>query len=187
MCDSTLVLLRKFVQLGSGVDLHALLAEARFHGSGQILVTGGEDMRAALDEFYLGTDPLEELGQFDGDGTAAGAFCVECEASIVLLLAPILGKIAKQLCFALENRREVCLDFDCCQAEFSRAVEVGGYFGRAQDRLTGHAAAQDAQTSPGTVVDDGDIGPGFVRGARCSVSGRAAADDCDIVFDGCHS
>ena len=117
----------------------------------------------------------------------AGAFFVEREASIVQLLAPILGKIANQFCFSLENRREICLDFDRCQAEFSRAVEMGGYFGRAQDRFAGHAAAQDAQTSPGTVVDDGDIGPGFVRGACCSVSGRAAADDCDIVFDGCHS
>ena len=46
-------------------------AETSFHWPRQILVASGENVIAALDERHLRTNALKELGQFDGDGTAA--------------------------------------------------------------------------------------------------------------------
>ena len=65
------VVLGELAQLRAGVHFHALFAKARFNRPRQILVASGENVIAALDERHLRANALKELGQLDGDGTAA--------------------------------------------------------------------------------------------------------------------
>ena len=100
----------------------------------------------------------------------AGALFVEGEAAVVQLLAAVVGEFTDQPRFTVDNGREVGAHFDWRQAKLGGAFEVGGDFGRAQDGLAGHAAAQDAKPSPGAVVDDGDVSPGLVGCARRGIA-----------------
>ena len=61
----------EFVQLRRGVNLHALGAKTLFYRPGEVFVAGGEDVVAALDQFDLRANTLEELREFGGDGAAA--------------------------------------------------------------------------------------------------------------------
>ena len=62
MCSLAPVFLGELAQPRAGVHLHAFLAEVRFHRPRQILVAGGENVIAALDERYLRANALKELG-----------------------------------------------------------------------------------------------------------------------------
>ena len=92
------VFLGELAQLGAGEHFHALLAEARFNRLRQILVTGGENVIAALDERYLRANALKELGQFDGDGTAAE------DEEARWLLAHVEGLVAGEVADVVQPR-----------------------------------------------------------------------------------
>ena len=73
-------------------------AEARFDRPRQILVASGENVIAALDERHLRANALKELGQFDGDGTAAE------DEEARWLLAHVEGLVAGEVADLVQPR-----------------------------------------------------------------------------------
>ena len=98
------------------------------------------------------------------------------------LLDAVFGESGDQAVFALDDGGQIGAWFDGEQAEFGGAPHQGDDLRRAQKGFGRHAAAQDAQTAQGTVVDDGDVGAFVAGGAGGGVPGRAAADDDDVVL-----
>ncbi len=103
------------------------------------------------------------------------------EIAALELLSPVIRKVADEMRLALHHLAEIEANPSGLQAPGAPLSRQVQNFRRVEQRLGGHAATQDAEsTDLATALEDGDPQTGVGRRPARRITRTAAAEDCDI-------